>query len=476
MNVFCARIIIHLLLLRPFIKLLFGVNLIGKENMFGLNKYIIIANHNSHLDILLLFYLLPVKHIMRTHPVAAEEYFSKPKILFHLVNYLFRPIWVKREDPASRVGCVNEIKGKLSKGHNIIIFPEGTRGVPGEIQTFKGGVGRIAEQFPHIPIVPIYISGTERSFPKNGYIPVPIWNNVIIGPPQVFRETYEKTTRTLENIILEFAAKEIASRHKRKLKKRSVARTIAVLGIDGSGKSTLSENLSKILSDEFSIGLVSDKLSFFEHNQLKHVQPFITENIRYMVGRYAKNAKSLKLYKIPKLTELILRDILLIEIKKWYNPDLIILDGSPLLNLSAWAVLYKEEFFNEDVLLKAIRILSSRNQGIHNDDRIYKDLPELSALKKLGLTHLNLPDLVIFLDVDPQIAIERIEKRGQKKQVHETFEKLSKLRSAYLQTCKVVQGNLNIPTYILPGNDSIENITNAAVKFTQSNFKMSKEL
>jgi deoxyadenosine/deoxycytidine kinase len=162
---------------------------------------------------------------------------------------------------------------------------------------------------------------------------------------------------------------------------------------------------------------------------------------------------------------------LLIEIKKWYNPDLIILDGSPLLNLSAWAVLYKEKFFNEDVLLKAIRILSSREEGIRKDDRIYKDFPELSALKKLGLTHLNLPDLVIFLDVDPKIAMERIEKRGQKKQVHETVEKLSKLRYAYLKTCKVVEDDLNIPTYILAGTDSIENITNSAVKFTQTNLK-----
>jgi len=471
MDMFHIKIFIHLFFLRPLIKLLFGVNLIGKENIFNLNRYIIIANHNSHLDILLLFYLLPLKQIQITHPVAAEEYFSKPKILFRLVNYLFRPIWVTRGDPESRTECMNEIQDKLSSGHNIIIFPEGTRGVPGEIQTFKCGVGRIAEQFPHIPIVPVYISGTERSFPKHGFIPIPIWNNLIIGPPQIFKASSEQITHSLENIIHEYAENEITSRHKRKLKATKTIKTIAVLGIDGSGKSTLSENLAKILSDVSSVALVSDNLSFFDHKNLKQVQPFITENIRHMVGRYAKNAKSLKLYKIPKLTELILRDILLIEIKKWYHPNLVVLDGSPLLNLSAWAILYKENFFNDDVLLKAIKILSSRNEGIRKDDPIYKDIPELSALKKLGLTHLNLPDIVVFLDVAPKIAMERIEKRGQKKQVHETEEKLGKLRHAYLKTCKVVERDLNIPTFILTGNASIDNITNAAVNFTKMNLK-----
>jgi deoxyadenosine/deoxycytidine kinase len=248
-------------------------------------------------------------------------------------------------------------------------------------------------------------------------------------------------------------------------------KTIAVLGIDGSGKSTLSENLSRILSDTSRVGLVSDKLSFFENSELKQMQPLITENIRHMVGRYAKNAKSLKLYKIPKLTELILRDILLIEIKKWYNPDHVVLDGAPLLNLSAWAILYKEKFFKEPVLLKAIKILSSRDEGIAKDDPIYKDIPELSALKKLGLTHLNLPEIVIFLDVEPKIAIDRIEKRGQKRQVHETEDKLSKLRHAYLKTCKVIERDLSIPTCILTGNDTIETITNSAIKFTRMNLK-----
>lgn len=184
-----------------------------------------------------------------------------------------------------------------------------------------------------------------------------------------------------------------------------------------------------------------------------------------MVSDYAKSAKSLKQYKVPKLTELLLRDILLKEIRRWYSPDFIVLDGSPILNLTAWAILYKEDFFNGEVCHKAIQILCSRDESIAKDDQIYKDFPELSTLKKIKLNNLNLPDMALFLYVDPQIAVERIEKRGKAKQVHETQEKLEKLRKAYLATCKVLENKMNVPVCILKGDQSIEETTKAATDF-----------
>ncbi len=50
---------------------------------------------------------------------------------------------------------MKDVSDKLENGHNLIIFPEGTRGEPGELQSFKSGIGRIAEKYRHIPIVPV---------------------------------------------------------------------------------------------------------------------------------------------------------------------------------------------------------------------------------------------------------------------------------------------------------------------------------
>ena len=475
MKAFSLKILIHLLLLRPFVKLLFGLNLYGKENISNHDNYIIISNHNSHFDILLLFYLLPVKHINKTHPVAAKEYFLKSKIVFHVVNYLFSPVWVSRGEIKANIGFLDELRDKLKIGHNLIIFPEGTRGLPGELQSFKSCIGKISQEHNDIPIIPVFLSGPERLLPRKSAIPVPLWNNVTISPPQVFEEAAKVITHSLEKTIREFARKEKAVRHKRKRRNARSIKSVAVLGIDGSGKSTLSRNITLNLSAKAKVTLLTDKLQFFKDGKPDKMPPFITEYIRRAIGSYAKNARSLKFYKIPKLTELLLRNSLIAKIKRWHNPDCLVLDGSPILNLIAWSILYKEELFNEAVCVKAIKILCSRGDDIPPDDPIYTDFSELNKLKKIGLAKFDLPEIVLFLDVDPEIAISRINKRGEKKQVHEKEEKLAKLRSAYLSICKILSDNFDIPTLIIAGDNSIEKTTDTAIDFINIHLKEEKD-
>lgn len=396
------RLLIHLLLIRPFLKLFFGVNIAGKKNLHVLNRYILISNHNSHLDIFLLFYILPIKHIKITHPAAAKDYFIKNKVLFKLVNYLFCPVWIERgqkvDDP------LKDMRKKLNSGHNIIIFPEGTRGVPGLIGKFKTGIGRLAVEFRDVPIIPVCLAGPEKAFPKMSAVPLPIWNNVTVGPPRVFTGTSQDITSSLEKMIRELAESEAANRHKRR-KRPKPALTLAVLGIDGSGKSTLSRALSKKLSDSFGVCLISDNLEFYEGRRQKDVQHLLTEKIREAIGRYAKTTKSLKHYKIPKMTELFLRDHLVGDVQRWYSPEIIVLDGCPLINLSAWIKLYKEEYFDMKTCTQALKILSGNTEAPKRSDPLYAKFPELASLKRFKLTHMKLPDAVIMLDVDPAVSI-----------------------------------------------------------------------
>ncbi len=166
-----------------------------------------------------------------------------------------------------------------------------------------------------------------------------------------------------------------------------------------------------------------------------------------------------------------MRDHLLAEIERWYSPDFVVLDGSPLLNLAAWAVLYKEGCIDEDSCLKAIQILTSKDKDVSKSDSIFDEFPELSALRSLKLTHLKLPDITIFLDVDPSIAAGRIEKRGERKQAHETEEKLAKLRKAYKMVCRVIERDLNIPTSTINAHGSIDPITREVWSFVKNHLK-----
>jgi len=457
--------LLHLLLLRPLVKLFSGINVASKENLEHLKQYIIIANHNSHLDILLLYYLLPISHIVRTHPVADKPHFSKSRLVFRLVDFFFKPIWITRGKPDLTDDPFCEIERIIDAGQNVIIFPEGTRGVPGEMQHFKSGIGRLMAQYPEIPIVPVFLIGPERALPKARALLLPIWNNIIVGPPQLCVGGHREITHRLEDVLIELSRSESARRHKRKLHEPRVVKHIAFLGIDGSGKSTTSQMVAAAISDSSRVCLVSDELKFFEQGRAGEIQPLITEKLRKVISGYAKKAKSLKLYKIPKLMELLLRNQLLKEAERWYSPDVIVLDGSPLLNLLAWSVIYKKDTIDQNTCSAALAILSGREGNIGHDDPIFDSFPELAHLKRLGLTKMALPDIVVLIDLPPEMACQRIDARGEQKQVHETVDKLDRLRRAYLQVCEVVQKDWHIPVVILDGKQTREDLCRASIEF-----------
>jgi 1-acyl-sn-glycerol-3-phosphate acyltransferase len=71
----------------------------------------------------------------------------------------------------------------VQAGHSIIFFPEGTRSseaLPGE---FKSGLYRLAETFPGVDLVPIYLENLHRSMPKGKHVPLPIICTIRIGNP-----------------------------------------------------------------------------------------------------------------------------------------------------------------------------------------------------------------------------------------------------------------------------------------------------
>ncbi len=459
------RLFWHVMTLRPFLRIVFGVNVSGRENLNCLNKYIIIANHNSHLDILLLFCILPISHIRRTHAVADEAYFSKHRLVFKIVNYLFRPIWLSRGQLESRTDPLRTMKDRLDAGDNLIVFPEGTRGTPGKLLQFKSGIGRLVAQYPDIPIVPVFLTGPERALPKASALLLPLWNNVIIGPPQQFRGTHRETTRLLQGVLMELARSEATRRHRREPRPQTAFRCIAFLGIDGSGKSTISRMVTENLSASSHVCRISDELEFYKEGHIANTQPLLVERIRRKISGYAKTAKSLKLYKIPKLAELLLRDHLLGEIHRWYRPAQVTMDGSPLLNLLAWSGLYKDDPMDARSCSKAIAVLSGKGTHVPRSDPLFDQYPELLQLKRLGVNRLSLPHSAIFIDTSPEEACRRITKRGEDRQVHETPERLARLRSGYQLVCGVIKDEWKVPVLVVDGANTREEILDECLAF-----------
>jgi 1-acyl-sn-glycerol-3-phosphate acyltransferase len=459
------RAALHALVLRPFVRLLCGVHVVGSHHLRRLNQFVVIANHNSHLDVFLLFYLLALRDVPVTRPVAEETYFARLRIVQALVRFLFDPVWIRRGDLDRCRDPLAGLKDLLNSGCNLIIFPEGTRGRPGELLPFKSGIGRLVSHYPDIPIVPIFLSGPERVLPKGCTLPLPFWTHILIGPPQVCTGSHRKITRQLQDALIELSQSDAAQRHQRRRKRQRPAPAIAVLGIDGSGKSTMSRRAAQQLSARRSACLVSDQLEFYERGGLKPLQPLGVETIRGIIGRYAKRAPSLKSYKIPKLAELMLRDRLYGEVNRWYAPDVIVQDGSPLLNMSAWTALYGVDTIDDETLAIAISVMAGETRSGPDRYAVFEKLPELRYFDRLGLAHMKLPRYLILLDLPAKEACCRIATRGDERQPHETEEKLGKLRDAYLRVCRIVDRYWNIPTLVIDATRPLDDASNEAMRF-----------
>lgn len=71
----------------------------------------------------------------------------------------------------------------LDQGDSLIIFPEGTRQYEPLPGRFKSGLFHLAERYPEVELIPVYLENLNRSMPKGTFMPVPIACTVRFGAP-----------------------------------------------------------------------------------------------------------------------------------------------------------------------------------------------------------------------------------------------------------------------------------------------------
>jgi 1-acyl-sn-glycerol-3-phosphate acyltransferase len=193
--------------LMPLLLRLVGVKTLRKTNFKEVKQFIIVANHNSHVDTMVLLSSLPISQLMRTHPVATATYFGKKKWLELLSNLFVNTVLIQRREeksPETDQGkALERLMKKLEQGHSLIFFPEGSRGEPEQMQAFKKGIGVLLQKFPHIPFIPVYFKGMGKILPKGSLLPVPYDAQVYFGEPTFCQHnTVEEIVAEVERAIL----------------------------------------------------------------------------------------------------------------------------------------------------------------------------------------------------------------------------------------------------------------------------------
>jgi len=172
------------------VRLLVGAQPRWQGCAYSPEQRIYVANHSSHLDVVLLFSALPAPLRRQTRPVAAAEYWNAGPVRRYLIHSIFRGVLVGRQG-----GPLNPLEPAaiaLRQGDSLIFFPEGTRGPGGILQPLKPGIFHLARWFPDIDIVPAWIDNSYRILPKGFAIPVPLLCSITFGTPLRWKEGQEQ--------------------------------------------------------------------------------------------------------------------------------------------------------------------------------------------------------------------------------------------------------------------------------------------
>ena len=141
---------------------LWSVEISGQEHLVSMKPRVMVANHQSFADILLLF---------RLHAhykwVSKVENFRVPLIGWNMS--LNRYIRIERGSIRGNLKMMRDCEKALEEGNSVMIFPEGTRSEDGKMRPFKEGAFELALR-TRSAVLPIVIAGTAEALPKRGIL------------------------------------------------------------------------------------------------------------------------------------------------------------------------------------------------------------------------------------------------------------------------------------------------------------------
>lgn len=148
----------------------------GAENIESGHAYVFAANHQSYIDIPLLFGYLPANFRI----MAKSSLFLLPFLGWHLRRS--GHLSIARDNPQQAARSLLEAARHVREGTPVFIFPEGGRSLDGRLDKFKAGTFLLAIK-AGVPVVPLTVNGTRNVLRVNSWHIRPARVELIIHPP-----------------------------------------------------------------------------------------------------------------------------------------------------------------------------------------------------------------------------------------------------------------------------------------------------
>lgn len=174
------------LVIKPICMIVLGLNVRRRELLPKQGPAFIVANHNSHLDVLVMMCLYPLRDLPRVRPVAAADYFFLFKPLAWFAHRIIGIIPLERDVKGMRSDPLAGVDDAVRRGDIVILFPEGKRGEPEVLEQFKTGIAHLARRHPDVPITPVFMHGVGKALPRGEALLVPFFCDVFVDEPMTW--------------------------------------------------------------------------------------------------------------------------------------------------------------------------------------------------------------------------------------------------------------------------------------------------
>jgi 1-acyl-sn-glycerol-3-phosphate acyltransferase len=105
---------------------------------------------------------------------AAADYWGSSALKRTIALQALNAVLIDRKRADPEADPLRPLYDVLEAGQSIIIFPEGTRGPERLPAPFKSGLYHLAQRFPDVELIPVYLDNLHRSMPKGTFFPVPL--------------------------------------------------------------------------------------------------------------------------------------------------------------------------------------------------------------------------------------------------------------------------------------------------------------
>jgi 1-acyl-sn-glycerol-3-phosphate acyltransferase len=193
------------LVLRAYLRVYHRLEIVGAERLAICGSFVIVSNHASHLDTLCLLAALPLARLPQAFAAAATDYFftSVPRVLVAVLAVNALPFDRNHHVRQSMMRCRELLR---RRGNILVLYPEGTRSVDGRVGAFKPGIGKLLGG-TDVAVVPCWIEGARKAWPKGAWLPRPRRVRVIVGEARTYCDSARAICDDLRGAVLKLKEK-----------------------------------------------------------------------------------------------------------------------------------------------------------------------------------------------------------------------------------------------------------------------------